>query len=45
MPIGFACSATDIGTSWKTPPPNTARYRVQEAEASRFAIELLAPAA
>ena len=40
---GFACSKTDLSRSWA---PSTAglsdRFR-QEAEANRFAIELLAP--
>ncbi|VFU08806.1 ImmA/IrrE family metallo-endopeptidase [Methylocella tundrae] len=40
---GFACSRSDIGTPWGRPPPAAARRAIQEAEASRFAIELLAP--
>jgi Zn-dependent peptidase ImmA (M78 family) len=39
----FACSRADVATPWRKPPPSASRRLVQEAEASRFAIELLAP--
>jgi hypothetical protein len=42
-PTGFACSESDVGTAWRMPRPDSPRHWVQEAEASRFAIELLAP--
>ncbi|MFL5078780.1 MAG: ImmA/IrrE family metallo-endopeptidase [Microvirga sp.] len=39
---GFACTEKDLATPWPT-FPDVGWQRVQEAEASRFAIELLAP--
>jgi Zn-dependent peptidase ImmA (M78 family) len=39
----FACSAGDLATGWREPPVSAPRRLVQEAEANRFAIELLAP--
>jgi len=39
---GFACTEKDLATPWPT-FPDAGWRRVQEAEASRFAIELLAP--
>lgn len=42
---GFRCRATDIGHRKGTSSPSMSRHRRQEAEANRFAIELLAPRA
>ena len=39
----FACTRGDLATSWRRPSAATSRHVVQEAEANRFAIELLAP--
>jgi Zn-dependent peptidase ImmA (M78 family) len=48
QPIGsdsrFECTRADLLTSWRDMPPDAGRRRRQEAEANRFAIELLAPA-
>jgi Zn-dependent peptidase ImmA (M78 family) len=40
---GFSCSRTDLATSWQKPSDSASRHYRQEAEANRFAIELLAP--
>ena len=40
---GFACSRKDLATPWRKPSGSASRHVVQEAEANRFAIELLAP--
>ena len=40
---GFVCSKSDLRSSLRRPPKAIARHFVQEAEANRFAIELLAP--
>lgn len=42
---GFRCRATDIGHRKGSSSPSLSRHRRQEAEANRFAIELLAPRA
>jgi len=39
----FACRPEDMRKSWGKPPPEASRHLIQEAEANRFAIELLAP--
>jgi Zn-dependent peptidase ImmA (M78 family) len=39
----FACRPEDLRKSWEKPPPEASRHLIQEAEANRFAIELLAP--
>ena len=39
----FACSRAELATPWRKPSPAASRRLVQEAEANRFAIELLAP--
>ena len=39
----FACSRADLAMSWRKPSARPSRHVVQEAEANRFAIELLAP--
>jgi len=41
--VSFACSTRDLGSGWKGPANDLDRHLVQEAEANRFAIELLAP--
>jgi hypothetical protein len=41
--LGFACSASDLGGAWQA-RSGVDRHLRQEAEANRFAIELLAPA-
>ena len=41
---GFACTKADLAVPWRKPLKTSPRYFVQEAEANRFAIELLAPA-
>lgn len=43
-PGRFACSARDLGSGWMPGRFVDDRHRRQEAEANRFAIELLAPA-
>lgn len=40
---GFACTPSDLATSWGALPAGSTRHKAQEAEANRFAIELLAP--
>ena len=40
---GFVCSTSDLKRSWSRLSRDAARHLVQEAEANRFAIELLAP--
>jgi Zn-dependent peptidase ImmA (M78 family) len=40
---GFACRPEDLRQFWGKLPPEASRHLVQEAEANRFAIELLAP--
>jgi Zn-dependent peptidase ImmA (M78 family) len=40
---GFACSRMDIAIPWRKPSSSASRHAVQEAEANRFAIDLLAP--
>jgi uncharacterized protein DUF955 len=40
----FACTRSDLATSWRKASGAASRHLVQEAEANRFAIELLAPA-
>jgi hypothetical protein len=40
---GFACRPEDLTSSRGNLPPTTSRHKIQEAEANRFAIELLAP--
>jgi Zn-dependent peptidase ImmA (M78 family) len=40
---GFACRTEDLGISWKDRSSTQTRHAQQEAEANRFAIELLAP--
>ena len=40
---GFTCRIQDLTQSWSTGSREQDRHRVQEAEANRFAIELLAP--
>jgi Zn-dependent peptidase ImmA (M78 family) len=40
---GFACSRGDLTTAWGKPSGSASRHFVQEVEANRFAIELLAP--
>jgi IrrE N-terminal-like domain len=43
-PFGsFACSLADLAGTWQTPSASVPRRDRQEAEANRFAIELLAP--
>ena len=42
-PDQFLCSKADLATSWRTLIPSGQRHRLQEAEANRFAITLLAP--
>lgn len=42
--VAFACTEQDVATPWRMPPSHASRHFTQEAEASRFAIELLAPA-
>jgi IrrE N-terminal-like domain len=39
----FVCTKADLATSWREKTADAARHRVQESEANRFAIELLAP--
>ena len=39
----FVCSLSDVATSWRKASSSARRRYVQEAEASCFAIELLAP--
>ena len=41
---GFACTTEDLGTGWRGVSKQEGRYRLQESQANRFAIELLAPA-
>lgn len=43
LSAAFACTANDLTTGWRRPVDSTRRHLVQEAEANRFAIELLAP--
>lgn len=43
-PGGFACTAGDLKIPWNMRPGNVLADRMQEAQANRFAIELLAPA-
>lgn len=38
----FACTKADLATAWRGLPADVSRHRVQESEANRFAIELLA---
>ena len=40
---GFTCRTQDLSQFWSTGSLERDRHRVQEAEANRFAIELLAP--
>ena len=40
---GFVCTKADLATPWRRQAAGLARHRVQESEANRFAIELLAP--
>jgi hypothetical protein len=43
-PLGtFACSLADLAGTWRKPSASVPRRDRQEAEANRFAIELLAP--
>jgi IrrE N-terminal-like domain len=39
----FACRPEDVRRSWRKLPPEASHHLIQEAEANRFAIELLAP--
>jgi hypothetical protein len=41
---GFACTTEDLGTPWGGVSRDAGRHRLQESQANRFAIELLAPA-
>jgi len=41
---GLACTRADLAAPWRKPSKTASRYFAQEAEANRFAIELLAPA-
>jgi hypothetical protein len=41
---GFACTAKDLGTGWRVVSKQAGQHRLQESQANRFAIELLAPA-
>jgi hypothetical protein len=41
---GFACTAKDLGTGWRGVSRDAGQHRLQESQANRFAIELLAPA-
>jgi IrrE N-terminal-like domain len=41
---GFSCTRGDLAAGWRKPSPAASRHLRQEAEANRFAIELLAPA-
>jgi Zn-dependent peptidase ImmA (M78 family) len=43
-PDRFACTTKDLSTPWSGLSANESRYRLQESQANRFAIELLAPA-
>jgi hypothetical protein len=42
--VGFACTAKDLGTEWRGVSRDAGQHRLQESQANRFAIELLAPA-
>ena len=39
----FACRKEDLGRDWRRRSSQASRHAIQEAEANRFAIELLAP--
>ena len=41
---GFACTTEDLGTGWRGVSRDADQHRLQESQANRFAIELLAPA-
>jgi hypothetical protein len=41
---GFACTSKDLATPWRGVSREEGRHRLQESQANRFAIELLAPA-
>jgi hypothetical protein len=41
---GFSCTRGDLGNGWRRGSAPVSRHVVQEIEANRFAIELLAPA-
>jgi hypothetical protein len=41
---GFACTTEDLGTGWRGVSKQAGQHRLQESQANRFAIELLAPA-
>jgi hypothetical protein len=41
---GFACTTEDLGTGWRGVSREAGQHRLQESQANRFAIELLAPA-
>jgi Zn-dependent peptidase ImmA (M78 family) len=41
---GFACTTEDLGTGWRGVSRDAGQHRLQESQANRFAIELLAPA-
>ncbi len=43
-PDGFACTTKDLATPWRGLSAHENRNRLQESQANRFAIELLAPA-
>ena len=42
-PQMFQCTRQDLGQSWRQPPAAVTRHILQERQANRFAIELLAP--
>ena len=42
-PEQFACRKEDLGRDWRPRSSQASRHAIQEAEANRFAIELLAP--
>jgi Zn-dependent peptidase ImmA (M78 family) len=41
---GFACTPQDLSAPWQVPSKGS-RHQIQESEANRFAIELLAHSA
>jgi hypothetical protein len=41
---GFACTLKDLATPWRGVSREEGRHRLQESQANRFAVELLAPA-
>jgi len=43
-PVAFACTTEDLGTGWRGVSGEAGQHRLQESQANRFAIELLAPA-